>query len=80
MAPSFAPLKKEIETAIGFAPEMHFSMPDPTRIELIQRDLSEKNARLQRAQAEIERMKEDLGLTDEDLKSLVGGRRSNGRR
>ena len=80
MGSVFTPLKKEIETAIGFAPEMRFSMPDPARIELIQRDLSEKDARLQRAQAEIERMKEDLGLTDEDLKSLVGGRRRNGRR
>ena len=80
MAPRFARLRKEIETAISLAPEMRFVMPDLAKIELIQRDLSEKNARLQRAQAEIERMKEDLGLTDEDLKSLVRGRRSNGRR
>jgi len=79
MEPRFVPLKREIETAIRLAPEMRFVMPDPAKIELIQRDLSEKDARLQRAQAELERLKEDLGLTDEDLRPLLSGRRRNGR-
>jgi superfamily I DNA and RNA helicase len=79
MVPQFAPLKEEIETAVRQAPEMRFLMPDPKKIDLIQRDLSEKDARLQRAQAEIERLKEDLGLTDEDLRPLLRGRRRNGR-
>jgi superfamily I DNA and RNA helicase len=75
----FKPLKSEIDSAIKFAPEMRFVMPDPEKIEMIQRDLSEKDSRLQRAQAEIERLKEDLGLTDEDLRSLIPRRRRNGR-
>jgi superfamily I DNA and RNA helicase len=79
MGESFAPLRAEVRTATGFASEMRFQMPDPTEIEFIQRDLSEKNARVQRAQAEMERMKDDLGLTDEDLKTLIGARRRNGR-
>jgi len=79
MGETFAPLRGEVRTATGFAPEMHFQMPDATEIKFIQRDLSEKNARLQRAQAEMERMKDDLGLTDQDLKTLIGARRRNGR-
>jgi hypothetical protein len=47
---------------------------------MIQRDLSEKDARLQRAQAEMDRLKEELGLTDEDLRELMRERRPNGRR
>lgn len=75
----FLPLKAEIETALRYAPEMHFRMPNPKEIELIQRDLSEKNSKLQRAQAEMERMKDELGLTDEDLEVLLKGPRRNER-
>jgi superfamily I DNA and RNA helicase len=78
-AHQFKKLKNEIERAMKLAPEMHFKMPSPAEIETIQRDLSEKNARLQRAQAEMDRLKEDLGLTDDDLKTLIGGARRNGR-
>jgi len=53
---------------------MEFLMGDPQQLELIQRDLSERDARLQRAQAEMDRVKEQLGLTDDDLRSLFGPR------
>jgi superfamily I DNA and RNA helicase len=43
---NFKRLKDEIETAVKFAPEMRFVMPDPAKIEMIQRDLSEKDSRL----------------------------------
>jgi superfamily I DNA and RNA helicase len=76
---NFKRLKHEIDSAIEMAPEMRFVMPDPAKIEMIQRDLSEKDSRLQRAQAEMERLKEDLGLTDDDLRSLIPRRRRNGR-
>lgn len=71
MGQRFAPLNQEIERALQLAPEMKFVVGDPQQIDLIQRDLSEKDARLQRAQAEMDRLKEELGLTDEDLRSLV---------
>jgi superfamily I DNA and RNA helicase len=76
---NFSRLKREIDSAIRFAPEMRFMMPDPEKIEMIQRDLSERDSRLQRAQAEIERLKEDLGLSDDDLRALIPRRQRNGR-
>ena len=58
---------------------MKFKMPDPAEIELIQRDLSERDAKIQRARAEMERLKESLGLTEDDLKEVLHVRGRNGR-
>ncbi len=80
MGRGFVPLSEEIDRAMRFAPEMRFVMPDPRQIETIQRDLSDRDARLQRAKAEMERMKDELGLTDDDLRSLMARRSRNGRR
>jgi len=74
MGHKFAALRGEIYRALEFAPRMEFLMGDPQQLELIQRDLSERDARLQRAQAEMDRVKEQLGLTDDDLRSLFGPR------
>ena len=52
-------------------PELRFIMPDPRQIETIQRDLLEKDARLQRARTEMDKVKDELGLTDEDLKTIL---------
>jgi superfamily I DNA and RNA helicase len=71
MGPKFEPLHREIDRALQLAPEMRFTMGDPKQIDLIQRDLSEKDARLQRAQAAMEKMKEEFGLTDDDLRALM---------
>lgn len=70
----------EIEQALANAPELRFVMPDPAQINTIQRDLSAKDARLLRAREEMNKMKDDLGLTDEDLRALLAGRSRNGRR
>ena len=75
MAPHFAPLRAEIVKALEIAPLMKFKMPDPDEIETIQRDLSEKDARIQRARAEMERVKETFGLTDDDFKEVFAERR-----
>ena len=80
MSPQFHPLKKEIDRALENAPTLEFIMPDPARIEVIQRDLAERDARLQRAKTEMERMKIELGLTDNDLKRLIGSGRRNGKK
>lgn len=79
MTNGFKTLKAEIKEALENAPELHFKMPDPQRIEMIQRDLAERDAKLIRAREEMNRMKESLGLTDDDLKSILAGRRRNGR-
>ena len=79
MEPAFTPLRREIEQALQLAPVMDFKMPDPAAIELIQRDLSEKDARIQRAREEVERLRDLLGLTEEDLNQILLERRRNGR-
>ncbi|MNE80219.1 hypothetical protein D3C80_1767680 [compost metagenome] len=66
--------------ALANAPELRFSMPNPQEIETIQRDLAERDARLLRAREEMNKVKEELGLTDEDLANLLGGRRPDDRR
>ncbi|GBQ87736.1 DEAD/DEAH box helicase [Gluconobacter albidus] len=66
----FSALEKEILSALSDTPEMKFIMPDINKIDLIQRDLSEKDARLQRAESEMQRIKESLNLSDEDMKNI----------
>lgn len=77
--PHFERVEYEILTALKHSPQMKFAVPDPAKIEFIQRDLSEKSAKLLRAQAEMERLKENLGLTDDDLQTIISGSRQNGR-
>jgi superfamily I DNA and RNA helicase len=76
---SFTSLHAEIARALKFAPELRFVMPNPKEIETIQRDLAERDARLLRAREEINKVKEELGLTDEDLVNVIGDRHRNGR-
>ena len=75
----FTPLKEEIYRALSFVPELRFTMPNPQEIEMIQRDLAERDARLLRAREEMNKVKEELGLTDEDLVNVLGDRQRNGR-
>lgn len=76
----FAALHAEILRALELTPELQFVMPDPKEIETIQRDLAVRDARLLRAREEMNKMKEELGLTDEDLVSVLGRRKRNERR
>jgi superfamily I DNA and RNA helicase len=71
MRTGFAALHGEINKALELTPELRFIMPDPKQIETIQRDLAEKDARLQRARAQMDKVKDELGLTDEDLKTIL---------
>jgi len=80
MTEGFQGLRAEISQALQNAPELRFVMPDSGQINTIQRDLAEKDARLIRAREEMNRMKDDLGLTDEDLRVLLSGRPRDGRR
>lgn len=68
----FAPLHAEIKQAIANAPVLRFDMPDPEEIETIQRDLTERDARMLRAREKMNEVKEELGLTDDDLADLLG--------
>ena len=71
----FGKLKAEIDLALANAPDLRFAMPDLAQIELIQRDLAEKDARLMRAREQMDELKNELGLTDDDLKQLIGRKR-----
>ncbi|MDD1522112.1 MULTISPECIES: DEAD/DEAH box helicase [Bradyrhizobium] len=77
--PTFDALHTEINKALSLSPTMQFVMPDPAAIELIQRDLSEKDARIQRAREEVERLKDTWGLSDDDLRQVFLDRGRNGR-
>jgi superfamily I DNA and RNA helicase len=79
MGSHFSPLQSELTKALELTPLMRFVMPDPEEIELVQRDLSERDARIQRAHAEMERVKEALGLTEEELREVLAERVRNGR-
>ncbi|MEG3167294.1 ATP-binding domain-containing protein [Sphingomonas sp. LB3N6] len=68
----FIPLLREMNQAMANAPELRFTMPDPLEIETIQRDLAERDARLLRAREEMNKVKDELGLTDDDLVDILG--------
>jgi superfamily I DNA and RNA helicase len=80
MGKNFGPLKAEISKAESNSPHMKFVMPDLKRIETIQRDLSEKDAKIQRVRSEIERMIEENGLTEEDINFVLQKRPKRGLR
>jgi superfamily I DNA and RNA helicase len=76
----FLKLEAELNRALAIAPEMRFIMPDPKRIELIQRDLADKDTKAQRVREELERLKEELDLSDDDIAAMIRkkGRPRNG--
>lgn len=69
---TFQRLKQEVETALQKSPRIEFTMPDMTSLNTIQRGLEEKHARLIEAKRRVERMKDELKLSDEDLAQLIG--------
>jgi superfamily I DNA and RNA helicase len=79
IAPGFSALHSEIIRALELSPTMHFTMPDPAQIEMIQRDLSDKDSRIQRAREEVDRLRDSLGLSDDDLRQVLLDRGRNGR-
>ncbi len=66
----FDQLKSELEEAMANSPDLVFTMPDLQEIETIQRDLAERDARMLRAREEMLRTKRELGLSDDEVKSL----------
>jgi superfamily I DNA and RNA helicase len=76
----FQKLRQEIDQAIEAAPELRFIMPDPREIEMIQRDLADRDARLLRAREDLNKVKEELGLTDDDLRALLNTRQRDAKR
>lgn len=77
--PSFDALEHEIDQAIQYLPRLHFTMPDPERIETIQRDLADRDARYARAREELFKLQDELGLTDSDMRALLGTGHRNGK-
>ncbi|QKJ91622.1 DEAD/DEAH box helicase [Agrobacterium pusense] len=68
---TFTQLSHEISTALGNSPRLRFTMPNMSRLNIIQRGLEEKHARLVEAKRRMERLKSELNLSDEDMVRLV---------
>ncbi|MGV1777151.1 DEAD/DEAH box helicase [Agrobacterium fabrum] len=68
---TFSQLANEINDAVKNSPQLRFTMPNMTELNMIQRGLEEKHARLVEAKRRVERMKNELNLSDEDIVSLV---------
>ncbi|MEY9831000.1 superfamily I DNA and RNA helicase [Sinorhizobium fredii] len=68
---TFSRLEEEVATALGKSPRIEFTMPDMTSLNTIQRGLEEKHARIIEAKRRVERMKDELKLSDEDIASLI---------
>lgn len=67
---TFAALEAEVATARAKSPRIEFTMPDMTNLNTIQRGLEEKHARIIEAKRRMERMKDELKLSDDDIASL----------
>lgn len=63
-------LKAEFATAQAHIPDLTFTMPDLDLLETIQRDLSEKHARLEEAKLQVDKIRDQFKLDEDDMKSL----------
>jgi superfamily I DNA and RNA helicase len=67
---TFAALEAEVDKARAKSPRIEFTMPDMTNLNTIQRGLEEKHARIIEARRRMDRMKDELSLSDDDIASL----------
>lgn len=67
---TFRNLAEEVQIALENSPRIEFVMPDMTNLNTIQRGLEEKHARIIEAKRRMERMKNELNLSDGDLLNL----------
>lgn len=67
---TFAALEAEVAKARAKCPRIEFTMPDMTNLNTIQRGLEEKHARIIEARRRMDRMKDELSLSDDDIASL----------
>ena len=67
---TFAALEAEVAKARAKSPQIEFTMPDMTNLNTIQRGLEEKHARIIEAKRRMDRMKDELSLSDDDIASL----------
>lgn len=68
---TFSQLALEINAAVANSPRLTFTMPNMSQLNTIQRGLEEKHARLIEAKRRMERLKNELNLSAEDMASLV---------
>lgn len=67
----FSILQLEVQEAIAKSPRIEFVMPDMNTLNTIQRGLEEKHVRIIEAKRRMEKMKNDLNLSDDDMDSLI---------
>ena len=70
VGPRAMALVREIEEARKRFPHLEFRMPDLRQVELIQRDLSAKQAKLTKIKQEYVKRLKDEGFSDEELDTL----------
>jgi superfamily I DNA and RNA helicase len=63
----------EIETALSKAPALEFPWPNLTDVEMIQRDLSQRQAQARRAREDYLRKMADLGFSEDDAQTWTEG-------
>ncbi|CUX21351.1 DEAD/DEAH box helicase [Agrobacterium genomosp. 13] len=68
---TFSQLALEINAAVANSPRLTFTMPNMSQLNTIQRGLEEKHARLVEAKRRMERLRNELNLSAEDMASLV---------
>ncbi|NYZ11804.1 ATP-binding domain-containing protein [Azospirillum sp. RWY-5-1] len=68
---TFTALCSEVRIALSKSPRIEFNMPDMTNLSTIQRGLEDKHARIVEAKRRVERMKSELGLTDDEIADLL---------
>ena len=62
---------REVETALAHFPNIDFVMPDLKKVDLIQRDLSEKAIKGKRIRDEYVRRLRKEGFTEEEIPDLL---------
>lgn len=77
---NFLPLEAEIRKALQIAPDMKFVMPNMAELETIQRDLTEKDSKVLRLRQDLERLRDEHGLSEKDMDFILSGATRNGRK
>ena len=62
---------REIDKAIATLPFLEFTMPDLKRVELIQRDLGKRTARIKRAKEKFLKQLADIGVSEDEVELYI---------
>jgi superfamily I DNA and RNA helicase len=78
VSPRADAILEELKTAIKYAPDIEFTMPDLKEVELIQRDLTKKQEKAKAAREEFIRKLRAAGLSDDEIEAEIASAFKNG--